>query len=318
MKHNTHIYLAAKAIEFIRQSSDCTYKLSGNRKRYISGGEKSSERRAAVHRQRIFAYYEDKIEDASWAPDDILHDQNPFHIFKLFCDDEFPGHTLQDRQQFTRDGLTFYKFSGGLPYRVDHLANTIADMLKLRDYNDQYSLKQIMYLYLLISHYVVDAHVPMHCDLRDDPPGRSSSDGTSHSSRSGKPEGNYCRKSAHKDLEKLWDDAVTAVAIREKILERTWLKEPTDPNFLSESVTFGLKHCRDREITVRIIPKNDLMDFMVDVCITGKLRARRLFPVADPQNRDDTILPDITREIFADCIGNLMAVWRYIWTYYQT
>ncbi|MBN1460586.1 MAG: hypothetical protein JXA57_13715, partial [Armatimonadetes bacterium] len=45
----------------------------------------------------------------------------------------------------------------GLPYKVDHLAHIIADMSKLRAYNDHFQQRQIMYLYIMISHYIVDA-----------------------------------------------------------------------------------------------------------------------------------------------------------------
>jgi hypothetical protein len=89
--------------------------------------------------------------------------------------------------------------SGGLPYKVDHLARVIADMRKLRAYNDQFSQRQIIYMYLLISHYVVDACVPMHCDLRDDPPSAGDTD---------KPKGSYFPASLHGQVEELWERAV--------------------------------------------------------------------------------------------------------------
>lgn len=188
MKHNTHIYLAAKAIEFTKQSVDNVILTDG---RYLTGSRKTKERNIAKERYRILKYYENLITEASWAPDDVLHDNDPYHIFKLFTDDEFPDHGLIDKTKFERDNVIYYKFAGGLPYRVDHLAQQIIDMSKLRDYNDQFNLKQIMYNYLLLSHYIVDAHVPMHCDLRDDPPSRSRD--TEPSRRSGieKPRGKY-------------------------------------------------------------------------------------------------------------------------------
>jgi len=311
VNHNTHIYLAAKAIELTKQSVD---NLRDGRDNYVYGKEKRRERAAATHRQRLFQAHEHFIEEASWAPDDVLRDNKPFHIFKLFTDDEFPEHGLTDRQQFTRDGVTYYKFSGGLAFRVDHLARSIAAMWKLRDYNDQFSLKQILYQYLLMSHYVVDAHVPLHCDLRDDRPSDYRSSDPTRELKGSKPSGRYLGKKAHSNLESLWNDAVTYVAVRENILGETWKKECVEPNELVNAVTFTFDDCkRGGEISVVKIPEHGLMDFMIDICITSKIHSRRLFPVENPVERNDDILEEITREIFANCIGNLLSVWRYVW-----
>ncbi len=312
MKHNTHIYLAAKAIELTRESID---NMRDEHHNYISGREKSKERKAATHQQRILQYYQDLIEEASWAPDDILKDNDPNHIFKLFTDEEFPNHGLSGRPTFKKAGVTYYKFSGGLPYRVDHVARSIISMCKLRDYNDQFDMKQIMYHYLLLSHYVADAHVPMHCDLRDDPPSEGKHPDPSRRKGTNKPAGKYMKSDAHGKLESLWDNAVTPVAIEEGIISRTWAKERTEKTELSDAIIFGFKECKKgSEIQVSTIPTNGLMDFMIDICIKSKIRGQRLFPIDNPQERNDAILMETTREIFADCIGNLLSIWRYIWT----
>ena len=65
MKHNTLIYLAAKAIELTKQSVDNT---ADNKCKYLKGSIKAKERKAATEHQRIFQYYQDLIEEASWAP----------------------------------------------------------------------------------------------------------------------------------------------------------------------------------------------------------------------------------------------------------
>jgi len=312
MKHNTHIYLAAKAIEFTKQSVDNTVDGNGA---HLTRYRKTRERNMATDRQRILRHYQDVITEASWAPDDVLHDNDPYHIFKLFTDDEFPSHGLIDKPKFERDGVTYYKFAGGLPYRVDHLAQEIISMSKLREYNDRFDLKQIMYNYLLISHYVVDAHVPVHCDLRDDPPTKGRDTEPSRRRGSEKPSGKYMDKNAHTKLEKLWYDAVTPVAIREKIIVRSWDEDRVKDTKYSEYVSFCLDDCeKNQAVKVPIISPTGLMEFMINVCIKSKKRGRRLFPPADPKERNDDILAEITRELFADCIGNLMAVWRYIWT----
>ena len=312
MKHNTHIYLAAKAIDLTRAGVDNTF--AGKRK-YLKSYAKGKERRDAERRRRILAYYEDLITEATWAPDDVLKDNDPHHIFKLFTDEEFPDHGLEDKQKIEKDGVTYSKFAGGLPYKIDHNAQEIIAMAKLRDYNDQFELKQIMYKYLLISHYLADAHVPMHCDLRDDPPSKKKDTQPSRRHDSGKPKGKYMKSSAHGELEGIWDKAVTPVAIAEDIVPRIGVENEDEKTDLSEIVTFGFDDCKKgADVKVKIIPEGELMDFMVDVCIQSKKRGQRLFPLDNPEELNREILPEVTREIFADAIGNLMAVWRYIWT----
>jgi len=139
MKKNTHIYLAYKAIQLTRESISNTLDEKG---KYLEGKKKSQERLAVKELQHKLQYYEEVITEAAWAPDDVLKDMIPYHMFKLFTDDEFPGHTFTDRPKLQRDGVTYYRFSGGLPYRVDHIAQDIISMSKLRDFNDQFSLRQ--------------------------------------------------------------------------------------------------------------------------------------------------------------------------------
>jgi len=316
MKHNTHIYLAAKAIELTRQSVDNTVNKKGT---YLKGTKKTKERRAATERQRILQYYKDFLYEATWAPDDVLRDNDPYHIFKLFTDDEFPDHGFTDKQTYETEDGVFYKFAGGLPFRADHIAQEIINMSKLRDFNDQFEIRQIMYQYLLLSHYLVDAHVPMHCDLRDDPPKARRDSQPSRRRGKNKPDGEYMKSSAHNDLETLWDHAVTPVAIEEEILPRTWTKEKLEKTEYSEMITFNFNDCKKQgDIRVPIIPKRGLLDFMVDVCIESKRRGRILFPIDNPKERNDAVLPETTRNIFSDCIGNLMAVWRYIWVSHKS
>jgi len=312
MKHNTHIYLAAKAIELTRQSVDNMH--DGNHD-YMTGSKKTKERISATTHQRIFQYYQDLIEEATWAPDDVLKDNDPNHIFKLFTDEEFPSHGLKDRPTFKSGNQTFYKFAGGLPYRVDHLARSVLSMCKLREFNDQFDMKQIMYQYLLLSHYIVDAHVPMHCDLRDDPPKEGRHPDPSRRKGTQKPSGKYMKSDAHSKLESLWDEAVTPLALEEEIFPRTWAEESTEKTELSDAVAFTFNDCkRGGEVEVITIPPNGLMNFMIDVCINSKKRSQRLFPLDNPEERDDSVLKDITREIFADCIGSLLSIWRQIWS----
>ncbi len=303
MKHNTHIYLAAKGIEFLYEALNNLRYAGSNRK--VRSSTVSKLRQEGKILQRMLMHYQDMISEASWAPDDIIGDKYQYHTFKLFTEREFP-----DGSSFAKEihKGKYYRASGGggLPYKVDHLARVISDMDKLRRYNDRCSMNQIMYQFLLVSHYIVDAHVPMHCDIRDDPP--SAGDKT-------KPKnGNYYSNTLHGEIEEKWEKAVIPVAIEEEIIRAQRKTDDAPHSALSQKILFNVtntKHCK--EIKPCVIADDDLMKYMIDLCIQTKERALLLFPIDDPFNWNQQIFPKMTREIFAQAIANLITVWIWIW-----
>ena len=126
MKHNTHIYIASKAIEFLRDSVD-----------NFPPKTRARMRLKAVELQRLLRYHQASVVEASWAPDDVLCDKSLFHTFKLFTADEFSNAEKYAAETHERDGKKYYRIKGGggLPYKVDHLARIIADLGKLRAYD---------------------------------------------------------------------------------------------------------------------------------------------------------------------------------------
>ena len=303
MKHNTHIYLAMKGIEFLYVGLGNLHYPRSNKK--AASKTITKIRREGKILQRMLMHYKDIISEASWAPDDILNDKSQYHTFKLFTEREFPQSSSFAKEIHKKD---YYRASGGggLPYKVDHLARVISDMDKLRRYNDRCTMQQIMYQYLMISHYIVDAHVPMHCDLRDDPP--SAKDKT-------KPRnGKYYTDKLHGQIEQLWEDAVNPIAIKESIIEVKRKKDKKPPNALSKQIRFNVtnsSHCD--EIKPYLISERGLMEYMIDLCIQTKERSLLLFPINDPTNWDKQIFPEMTREIFAQIISNLISVWIWMW-----
>ena len=306
MKHNTHIYIASKAIEFLRDSVDNL--------RYLSGSKAVSKTRTKVKQQatdlqRLLRYHQSSIVEASWAPDDVLNDKVLYHTFKLFTEQEFANPEQYTAESYERNGKKYYRISGsgGLAFKVDHLARIIADIVKLRAYNDHFSQKQIMYLYMMISHYVADAHVPMHCDLRDDPP--SASDTTKP-----RPVSRYYSESLHGQIEELWDKACTPAAVAEEILIADTFDDCDQETGLTPQVRFNLKNRNDLKL-IRPYSLGDrsMMEFMVDICTQSKERSLKLFPIDNPNQWDLDQFPGMTREIFAEAIGNLITIYLWMW-----
>lgn len=304
MKHNTHIYLAQKAIEFLYDACGNLYDLNENE---IAGKRKRDTRAEAKMLQRLLQFHEHEVLEASWAPDDIVCDKAIYHTFKLFTKTDFTDAEAYALETHQYNGSTFYraKQGGGLPFKIDHLAKLINDMIKLRKYNDAFSMKGIMYMMLMLSHYVIDAHVPMHCDLRDDSP----KDWTPK-------QGKYYDDKYHGKLEKEWDVVTTEYAVESGCIdaERNCdYKKTNGREVLKSKIAFDLK-VKDHidELKVYDIPNNKLMSFIIDVCIKSKERNGVIFGKGEVKPNMEQF-ENLTREIYADCLGDLISIWLYIW-----
>jgi hypothetical protein len=307
VKHNTHIYVAYKAIELLRDSLDNLRTMAGRPSQADTRPLKAKAKRL----QRLMLAHADTILEASWAPDDLLNDKARFHTFKLYTPAILPERAEDFRAQthVTPTGR-YYRGAGGggVPYKVDHLAALISDLQKLRDYNDNFSVRELVYLYVLISHYVVDAHVPMHCDLRDDPP--SPTNQTKPGPRSA-----YFPAALHGQVEDLWDRAVTPVAIAEGIVTAETYKDQAAPTDLSPAVTFTPTRRADRaQIRPTLIPDGALMEYMINRCAQSYERSQKIWPPTQPASTYSTnnVTPETTTEIFADSIAAVVAVWLSI------
>jgi hypothetical protein len=303
MKHYTHIYLAHKAVEFMWDALDDV--------RYKKGGKANKTTRdnlrdGAVDLQRILFSHIDKITEASWAPDDILCDMKTFHIFKLYTDEAFTDAAQFAEYAYDINSKTYYRASkgGGLPFKIDHLARILGDMIKLRRFNDSFLMEHITYQLFLLSHYIVDAVVPMHCDIRDDKAGPKKPSG-----------GKYFGEDWHSKVEGDWEASTFPVGMEDKILWKERRKIKGSPKY-SDKVKFDSSSKEHiKEIRTIAISENDLMDYTMELCAKSNERSLELFPLDDPDQVNWAILPDMTREIFADCIANVISIWMYIWRF---
>jgi hypothetical protein len=275
-------------------------------------GKKASPKTArkemlmAKDRFRFLDYYNDWVTEACWAPDDILNDKAKYHVLKLFTSDELRKAGGSKKKWieniFERKGRkTYYRYSGGLPYRIDHLSMMIWTIEKLRSYNDQFSMKQIVYLYILLSHYIADAHVPMHCDLRDDKPTRPSTK---------KPKLRYYNGNYHSKIEGDWEKSILPIGYDMGIFPDI-LSRPEDGKY-TDILSFDEGDLDDGTIKVKIIPKKQFYDYVKNICIQSKERGFEMIPLEDP-TLDENKLRELTRPIFADCIGSMISIWAYIW-----
>ncbi|MCP4580493.1 MAG: hypothetical protein GY839_02665 [candidate division Zixibacteria bacterium] len=303
MKHNSHIYVAYKAIDFLYESLENLHYESGN---IASKKRRKDIREKGRDLERLLKFHKNRVLEASWAPDGILFDMAQYHTFKLFSKKDFKDAKKFGKEPHEKDDHTYYraKGGGGLAFKIDHLSKIISDIIKLRNYNDNYSLEHIMYMFLLLSHYVVDAHVPMHCDIRDDVPSDK------------KPQdGVYYEKfKLHNKIEKEWEKACTYVGVQEEIPGMENADKIAIKNNLIEKVEFDVSNELHRnEIKTYIFKRKSLMRSVVNICIDSKNRSLILVKSKNPETYDKTIFPDMTREIFSAAIGNLISIWVCIW-----
>jgi len=108
---------------------------------------------------------------------------------------------IQDSPELQKPYRSHPRYGGHLPNRVIALSHTIGDMLKLGDFplsfytqakrkrgykvkdasgadlsaepiknlslSPNFSARQVALMFFMISHYICDVHMPLHCDLRD-------------------------------------------------------------------------------------------------------------------------------------------------------
>ena len=288
MKHYSHIYIALKAVQFLKQAVDGMG---------LKGTAKAARRNEMTTLQGML-YEQIDARGAAWAPDAILKDMHPNHVFKLVSPGDFPDYAFR-----AEDAIgDLYYWSGSLPDRIVVLADRIKEFQTTRQaYQEAYSLRDLAYTYYLLSHYVADAHVPMHCDLRDDPPGKGDTE---------KPRGTYLASTAHAKVEALWEDAVTPIAIQEGLIHASWDKINTEPTELTPSVTFSAEDGMPDAVQIVPIAAGCLRGRVVDMCVESHAACHRLFPTAE---MDQAVLAEETRRVFGRAIGDLIAVWDYCW-----
>jgi len=121
--------------------------------------------------------------------------------------------------------------------------------------------------------------------------------------------------------------AATPVALQEGIFTADTYKDGKIDTPLFPQVRFILKDPDHRKaIKTRSIPARGLMDFMLALCASTKERSRRLFPndvlsciapagsdAGQTTPYDPLVLHALTRDIFADAIGNLISIWVWMW-----
>ena len=164
MKKYTHAWIAFKAIERLRSAS------------------LTDENRAfADYLIEWFQSYKDGVIRGAWYPDEIVKDNSTSHIMKIgFAGDtEHRFRVLPSSSLLYRTGRTSplhnraYTLDDkyNLPERCEALSHAVIDTLRIMEREPKGSAlaptnHHAALILFMLSHYIADAHMPMHCDAR--------------------------------------------------------------------------------------------------------------------------------------------------------
>lgn len=175
MKKYTHAWLAFMAMKRLDQAALPEVEGSGKSEVAVSRHAKSLV--------RWFKNYRDFVVQGAWYPDEVFADQGQSHGVKYAPDEiseetrsfKVLPQTMEVRRLMMDEsslyGRPFTIVKGNLCDRCDAMAHTIVDNFKIQ-YREEKgnpiapSSTHMAMRFFIMSHYIADAHMPLHCDAR--------------------------------------------------------------------------------------------------------------------------------------------------------
>jgi hypothetical protein len=223
---------------------------------------------------------------------------------------------------------------GNLPNRVIAISHSIGDMLKMSDYplifyarkkkrkafeldlmqqkvkdlslSPIFSARQIALMFFIISHYITDAHMPLHCDLRDFGGDRS---------KMGRLPGDL-----HPSIEELWESYFPT---KETLVLHEHLRLSIDEvvSSLPDRSIIEIDTNDRYRLTSRISrTAGDEWQEMVHIARTSYAVSRKWIDapyedvddlIASPAKREE--FKDVTNRIFHDAVESVARLWLTAW-----
>ena len=305
MKQYTHAWLAIMAI-----------------KRLERVNIPENERKVADNLIRWFRNHRDFVVKGAWYPDAIIKDMATSHVLKYQPGDiTQPGifkklpdtyHIFQIGKQSKFYRKAYSIAQGNLPDRCESLTHSIVDNLKMQESEERGSPisptgNHVATIFLMLSHYIADAHMPLHCDVRQ------SSEGDD----------------IHARIEKKWDDAIRECYKIDTINERFYYDPDGYPLQIKEKELFTWieQEIRNRPFNSNYGSGNEnTWDFISAVTQFSYLTAYQMIPESyDNKNLDWKVFSelntnpgfdDFSKYILIDAIDSISKVWLRAWKRY--
>lgn len=356
MKAVAHAWLALMALERLKKpkKSESFQRgfLGGNFEGYFLGNsfDDNFEKQA-----ESFVKFFDKRKDAflkgAWFPDSVIADNlTGGHTFKLKkpvtekekgeakkFENRTPEHLSSleklNIKKSRLDEKVYRKSKYILPDRCEALTHAIRDMVLIQKDEQKgseiiFNDNQITLYFLMLSHYIADAHVPPHCDSRDF----------------------YGPSTIHPDMEKYWDKEIKKFYEFDKkrkvfdydldgapeLIKNEKKKEQFKTSFLYQTIEelsrrkWELKKTKGKLADKKIIGEGNkkIYDYVKAICLVSYLVSTDFIPesVTEKEYRELKILKDpkykdrldqISVHTLADTIDSIALVWLLTWDRYN-
>ena len=322
MKMFTHAWLALKAFQQLKSFK----------------GKMGVRRNVCLeHFIDFMSLYPSTFLRGAWFPDTVIKDNTQGgHTWKYYLD------TVNGRKEYRRPPKhnTSLKFvesdlkqkvslnarTSDLPDRCEALSQTIRDTIRITNSVKSgdvvsFNNSQIALLFLMLAHYIGDAHVPVHCDNRDF----------------------YDPSKVHPDLEDFWEKEILKYYRVSKKLGNFDLDEENNlqiDNSRNDYKSSILYKC-DEIINKTNIEKlnnniddwrtflgsknNNIWDYIVSICHVSFHLSLKMFPLQPPLNHDynrvrimdvspfkESVLK-YSPYILADTINSISIIWLATW-----
>lgn len=271
-----------------------------------------------------FKDYRDFVIRGSWYPDEVFKDMSTSHIVKHSpCEGgntsygKLPTtHTIY-RLMAKKSPLieSGYKIEGGnCADRCESVSHSIVDNFKMLHREDKgcpiaTTGNHIAMRFFILSHYIADCHMPLHCDVRpfsDD-------------------------KNIHGAIEKEWEDQVNKSYKIDKDNNRFFYDPDGYPLHLKPT-QFILDVESDLETRKYIhswgTDNENVWDFMSDASHYSYLFSRYLIPDDFENDRSMQDFKEATEwgrnfdkystMIFSDAVDSIARIWLHIWIKYRS
>ncbi len=313
MKKYTHAWLAFMAMKRLDQATLPEVEGSGK-----SAVEVANFAKSLV---RWFKNYRDFVVQGAWYPDEVFSDQGSSHgvkyepdmlsedarVFKALPDTMEVRNLMMEESPLLGKPFTIVK--GNLCDRCDAMAHTIVDNFKIQ-YREEKgnpispSSTHMAMRFFIMSHYIADAHMPLHCDAR--------SLGTIHTA-----------------VESQWESAVKKSYIIDEDNERFFY----DPNGypLKADKMKSLMTLVEEKILSRPFVYNwgnsdySTWDYMSAVTEYSYLLAYEMFPrdfedmgwTAYKKTPAAARFEEYSSKLMTDAIDSIARAWLHVWIRYR-
>jgi hypothetical protein len=307
MKQFSHAWLAFKAIERLEKAS-----LGDNRT-------------SADELIRWFWDHRDGIIRGSWYPDMVIKDMASSHVLKFTPQagdggifgslpttslvKEFAIQSPVHGQSFSQDPGT------NLPERCEALAHAVIDNLKMQESEEKGSPitptgNQTAMRLFMLSHYIADAHMPLHCDSRKFSAGVD----------------------IHGKIESLWDDEIRKCYALDLLNERFYYDREGYPFRKEENFAGSFLNQVEQGFATRPFSESygsgtNVRTCMQTACQYSYLLAYAFIPPGyNEMNVTVQNLPSLPGQlldferlsviVFSDAIDAIARIWLRVWRRY--